>query len=425
MAEKNIVDLSAKIAEKSASQTPAPPGVLDELILRDTKGVPRACEHNAAALIASSHAWDGLYHDAFRDRIMLGEQDWTDADDRYVLSWLQSNFNYRFSPRMVHSAVMLIAERRQTDRLRSWLEALPKWDDVFRIEQAFHDGWGVEDSEFSRRASRNLFLAMVARALRPGVQVDNVWVFEGAQGIFKSRALRALGGEFHSEITAGVGTADFMRQLRGCWLAELSELDALRGREAATIKHVLSSPTDRFVQKYALHAQSYPRRCVLAATTNEHVYWEDSTGARRLIPVKCGHIDVDLIAENRVRWFAEALIWLETDAKWWDFSDAAPIEQEERFSVDPWEEQIKRFMAAGRTVRDNFGTTILPWPQDWISTAELMSDWLTLPASQQGRMSGVRVSKVMRRLGFIPERRGTPQQRGWVDINESQKKLQV
>ena len=72
------------------------------------------------------------------------------------------------------------------------------------------------------------------------------------------------------------------------------------------MKRLLSAPADRFVQKYALHAESYPRRAVAVATTNEATYWQDSTGARRLVPIKCGAIGVDMIAANRLQWFAEA-----------------------------------------------------------------------------------------------------------------------
>ena len=77
----------------------------------------------------------------------------------------------------------------------------------------------------TRAASRNFFVALIARAVHPGAKVDTLWTFEGPQGTFKSLALRALGRDFHAEITAPAGSVDFMRELRGIWIAELSELD--------------------------------------------------------------------------------------------------------------------------------------------------------------------------------------------------------
>jgi predicted P-loop ATPase len=66
-----------------------------------------------------------------------------------------------------------------------------------------------------RAASRNFFIALIARAVLPASKVDTLWTFEGPQGIGKSLALHALGGDFHAEITAPIGTTDFMRELRG------------------------------------------------------------------------------------------------------------------------------------------------------------------------------------------------------------------
>ena len=159
-----------------------------------------------------------------------------------------------------------------------------------------------------RASSRNFLIALLARAIDPGAQVDSVWCFEGHHGTYKSRSLRALGRDYHAEITAPIGTADFMRELRGLWIAELSELDSLRAKEASTVKRLLSAPSDRFVEKYDRYAQTYLRRAVAVATTNEADYWQDPTGARRLIPVRCGEIRVDLIENNRLQWFAEALV---------------------------------------------------------------------------------------------------------------------
>jgi predicted P-loop ATPase len=267
-------------------------------------------------------------------------------------------------------------------------------------------------------------VALIARAIKPGAQVDTVWCFEGPQGTFKSKSLRELGGPFHAEISAAIGTTDFQRELRGLWIAELSELDSLRGREASTVKRLLSAPADRFVQKYALHAESYPRRAVAVASTNEASYWEDPTGARRLIPIPCGEIRVDLIATNRLQWFAEARQLHAAGATWWEFPAAIVAAQEDRQQVDPWEDLLQDRIAHGRKVGvDGMGRD--PWPDGWISTADIMRDWLGLDAHQQGKASGVRLGKVMRRLGYRPERHGKGRERGWIADTQSDKPGEV
>ena len=164
-------------------------------------------------------------------------------------------------------------------------------DNTERIEHAFEEAWGATDSALVRAASANLFLAMVARAQRPGCKVDSMWAFEGEQGSGKSVALATLAGvlegeQLHAEITASIGTDNFFREMRSLWIAELAEMDSLRGREATTIKRVLSSPSDRFVEKYEKNARRYYRTAIAVASTNEAEYWQDPTGTRRSCPCR-------------------------------------------------------------------------------------------------------------------------------------------
>lgn len=390
--------------------------ITDRSLLRSAKGDVRACEFNARILMAASAQFNDLHFDEFLCRVRLGDRDWSDGDDRDALIWLQGTHRVpSFTLGQVRNAILALAYERRRDSLREFVAGLPEWDGAPRIPYAFRDAWGAPDDEMTRMASTNLFVAMIARAERPGAQVDTLWTFEGPQGSQKSRALRALGGQFHAEVTAPIGTPDFLRELRGLWLAELSELDALRGREASTIKRLLSSPRDRYVEKFEKHAVAYPRRAIAVATTNEAQYWQDATGARRLIPIRADRIDVELIERDRLQWLAEARHYFAQGATWWEYPETMADAQEDRQQVDPWEDALRRIMAEGRRIPDAGGQTVEPWPEGWISTAEILSTWLRLEPHQQGPAAGPRIGKIMRRLGYQPKRAdGRPQQRGWV-----------
>lgn len=387
----------------------------DETLLRNDKGGIIACEHNAYVLILGSDEYEWLHFDDFLSRPRIEDRDWTDADDLECLRWLQHQHRVaRFNLGHARNAARLVGHKRRRDSLKQFVDDLPQWDNIARIERAFVDAWGAPDTPLTRAASHNFFVALIARALRPGAQVDTLWTFEGPQGSFKSRSLRALGGAFHAEISAAIGTTDFQRELRGIWIAELSELDSLRGKEASTVKRILSAPADRFVQKYALHADTYPRRAIAVASTNEATYWQDSTGARRLVPIKCGRIDLDLIDEHRLQWLAEARARFEVDATWWEFPTSIADEQEQRQQVDPWEDLLRQYMTHGKRTDSIDGQGVRQWPDGWIGSAEIMRDWLGLTPHQQGQVSGVRLGKVMRRLNYRPERCGKDRLRGWV-----------
>jgi putative DNA primase/helicase len=413
----DVVKLSQRTQRELDSEAAALDG---DGLLRSNAGVIKACEHNARVLIAADPRYAELHFDAFLSRMRIGGRDWTDADDIECVCWLQSTFGVaRFTLGQARSGARAVADSRRMDSLRDFVERLPAWDGVARIDSAFVDAWGAPDTPLTRAASGNFFKSLIARALQPGSQVDTLFVLEGPQGIFKSRSLREVGGDFHAEITAPIGTADFLRELRGVWLAELSELDALRGREASTVKRILSAPKDRFVQKYATHADTYLRRAVAVATTNEATYWQDSTGARRLVPITCTNIRVDAIAANRLQWFAEARQRYAAGCTWWEFPAGIADAQEQRQQVDPWEDILREFIArGGRWLGE--GQCLAPWPEGQITSAELMRDWLRLEPHHQAQAASTRLGRVMRRLGYEPVRIGHARTRGWqpADVDE-------
>jgi hypothetical protein len=372
--------------------------------LSNDKGILLPCEHNAYRMMATAPAYDGLHFDEFLDRMRIDGRDWSDHDELQTLRWMQSKSGVsRFTLSQVRHAAQSLGFTRRLDSLRDFVNGLPVWDGTPRVALAFISAWGAPDTALMRAASQNFFIALIARALTPGAQVDTVWAFEGPQGKLKSKALRLVGGSLHAEISAPIGTPDFQRELLGIWIAELAELDAMRGREATTIKRLLSAPTDRFVQKYQLHAVSHPRRSVFVATTNEATYWQDSTGARRLVPVPCGELRLDLIEANRLQWLAEARQLHADGSTWWEFPNSILVEQEERQQIDPWEDVIRDFMLKP------FGFDA----QGQVRSSVVMSQWLDLAPSQQGKTAGTRLGQVMRKLGFKPVRIGKERARGW------------
>ena len=389
------------------------------LTILDSKGVAKGCELNVKLFLDEDKRYEGLLYDEFRARTLYGTRDWSDHDDRELLVYIQESLHAPgFTLAHVRNGAQAFAFERRIDSLQLHLKSLPKWDGESRIGRAFIEAWGAPDTPLVRAASRNFFISMIARAVVPGAQVDTLWVLEGPQGKLKSRSLRELGGEFHAEISAPIGTNDFFRELRGVWIAELSELDSLRGREASTVKRLLSAVTDRYVEKYERHATAYPRRAIFTATTNEAAYWQDSTGARRLVPIRVGEIDLVQIKLQREQWLAEALRAYLDGASWWEFPASISVAQEDRQQIDPWEDLLRGAMERGRY--DGPNAVHVTWPLGFVSSAEIMAEWLRLHPHQQGAASGVRLGKCMRRLGFVPVRHGKARERGWMPQADAQ-----
>jgi hypothetical protein len=393
LAEQEVHEIARKISRYQA-------GGQDDL-LRSDSGAIRACEHNAVCLLAQAEQYVGLHWDTFLSRLRIDDRDWSDAEDIGALCWLQSKFNVpRFVLGQIRNAVHTIAWERNRDKLREFFENLPPWDGVQRIELALVEAWGTAESAFSRAASHNFFVALAARALRPGCKVDEIYVFESPeQGKLKSQALRALGGAFHAEIHSTLDTDNCRRELQGCWLAELAELRPLLNTNTAEqAKAFISATEDRWVEKYQSRARTYPRRFVFCATTNLATYWDDPSGARRLVPIRCGAVRLDLIEANRLQWFAEAKAALEASETWHEFPQAeADAERDERQHHDEWIEPAGEWLV-GKTE-----TTI----------TAVLRDAIRMPIERQDKRAQMRAAAILRRLGWARSRNSERDQQDW------------
>ena len=121
--------------------------------------------------------------------------------------------------------------------------------------------------------------------MKPGIKFDNVIVLEGEQGIGKSELLSKLGKDWFSDSLIDMQGKDALEALRGYWIIEIAELDAMKKSEVATVKKFISKKIDSFRVSFGKRAQDFPRQCIFFATTNEKIFLKDRTGNRRFFPI--------------------------------------------------------------------------------------------------------------------------------------------
>jgi putative DNA primase/helicase len=126
----------------------------------------------------------------------------------------------------------------------------------------------------------------VARIFKPGCKDDTCLVLEGPQGLLKSTALSTLAAPWFTDEISDWGTKDAAMQVRGVWITELAELDAM-GRPDA------SRSTDRYRPPHGRHLIEVAGESVFAGTVNHDAYLKDETGGWRFWPVRCGTIRID------------------------------------------------------------------------------------------------------------------------------------
>ncbi|HEY7338316.1 MAG TPA: virulence-associated E family protein [Bryobacteraceae bacterium] len=271
---------------------------------------------------------------------------WRDDDDVRVAAWMQQH-GIMVSKEVAGQAIQTAAREFPFHPIRDYLSGL-QWDKIARIDDWLTLYLGVDPSEFVRAIGAKWLIGAVARVFKPGCKNDTCLVLEGPQGLLKSTALRTLGQPWFTDEIADLGTKDAALQVRGTWIIELAELDAMGKAETSRIKAFMSRSTDRYRPPYGRHLIEVPRESIFAGTVNHDTYLKDETGGRRFWPVRCQKIAIDQLRRDRDQLWAEAVVRFSAGEPWWidsaELSTAAAEEQQERYDADPWQPLIQNWV---------------------------------------------------------------------------------
>lgn len=218
-----------------------------------------------------------------------GNSFWRDADSAQLKSLVDIRYG-EFTTRNYDVSFTKVADDRHFHPVRDYLNGLPKWDGVKRVEKLFIKYLQADDTEYVRTVTRKTFAAAVARVLCPGIKFDCVPVLDGEQGIGKSSIVKDLvTPEYYSESLSLTDMDDKAgaEKLQGFWVVEIGELAGMKKADIEKVKSFLSTSDDKYRPSYGRVVESHPRQCVIIGTVNgERGYLRDITGNRRFWIIK-------------------------------------------------------------------------------------------------------------------------------------------
>lgn len=213
---------------------------------------------------------------------------WNDSD----MSALKVYFDRAYgiwSPTKLKEALIAVAAEKAYHPIKEYLNSLPNWDRVKRLDTLLIDYLGAENNEYSKAVIRKTIVAAVARIYEPGTKFDSVLILNGPQGIGKSTFFAKLATSWFSDSLTITDMRDkaAAEKLQGYWLLELGELAGIRKTDVETVKSFVSRTDDKYRASYGVNVESHPRQCVIVGSTNsESGFLRDITGNRRFWPVR-------------------------------------------------------------------------------------------------------------------------------------------
>lgn len=260
-------------------------------------GATAASMVNAALIIQNDPALRGIRFNELSGRIVAEgvpwdrpDVPWRDADDAQLKRWLAEKYKVEFPDAKFGSALTAVTDTRRFHPVKEYLEGLPTWDGVERVDTLLVKYLGADDNIYTREAMRKCLTAAVARVYRPGLKFDSMLVLVGPQGAGKSTLFTRLGRDWFSDtlkMDMMNKIKDSGEQIQGKWIIEIGEMSGMKKAEIEAVKSFISRRDDDFRAAYGHHKESRPRQCVVVGSTNaEEGFLRDVTGNRRFWPVK-------------------------------------------------------------------------------------------------------------------------------------------
>ena len=231
---------------------------------------------------------------------------WSSTDEAQLKQSIAENYGGLYGPTKMQDALEATAAARAFHPVKDYFHHLPPWDGINRLDTLLIDYLGADDTDYTRAVTRKTLVAAVRRTKRPGTKFDQVLTLVGPQGIGKSTIWAKLAGQWFSDDLAISDMKDktASEKLAGNLIVEIAELAGMRKTEAESVKSFISRTTDKFRPAYGRSVETYPRECILVATTNAtDGFLRDPTGNRRWWAVNVaghGHTSVHTLTQTNI-----------------------------------------------------------------------------------------------------------------------------
>lgn len=346
-----------------------------------------------------------------------------DENDLYLecCSTTSENLSQRLFNTVLNSSAV-----PEVHPLREYLAHLPAWtpdqpDYITQAASQVHMSSAAEE-QLWQRCFKRWFTALVAGWAEDGTVNHQVIVLVGRQGIYKSTWLNRLVPKqlaTYATDNIDIERLDKDEQLRAAeyGLINIDELDKLTDRQLNKLKSMITGTHVDVRASYGRHKEKRIRVASYCASGNKEAFLTDQTGNRRWLPFHV--ISIDSPFTHTLPYegmYAQALYLLRSGFNYWfDLADIQAMEAHvEEFMVPTSEEQL---------IQVYFSPTTADQPAaEFLTLAEIAAK-ITVNGSLRKAIDPRQLGAIMKKLGFVPDRRGTKGTRGYIVREHTQMEL--
>lgn len=235
-----------------------------------------------------------IQEDGYKLQSPAGVADGSMIGDLQIL--VDNAYKASFSTDIMTKAA-LYAARKHTfnpllDRLKAARDAWIQAGKPEQLTKFFVNTLGAADTPATHAMTRLFFDGLITRAHKPGEKFDYMTIlYSQQQGIGKTWLLSRLGGEYYTDSLMDMKSKDAVQLVAQKWLVNDDELSVStdhRNNPFPVVKTFITRTNDDFRPPYTAKVERFPRRFVLAGTTNEKDILKDATGSRRHNIITCG-----------------------------------------------------------------------------------------------------------------------------------------
>lgn len=270
-------------------------------------------------------------------KVTAGKNDQlTDADRSEISDHLQATYNMRRpSKEHLNDEIAKAAQDHSFHPVEDYLEGL-EWDGVSRIETWLPG----EANAYKRSVARLTAVQAVARALDPGVKVDNCLIFAGGEGLGKSWLIERMAHGWActlASIDPGRVRDTIMTMARS-WIAVADEGHSLKKADADNMKNFITRTQDEARLPYAREVVVLPRRQVIWGTTNSPTFLQAQEGNRRFLIVNV----TEKLDFDKYTWEYVDQVWAEAVHIWKESRDKYGVEGNPALRLNDEEEVVAK-----------------------------------------------------------------------------------